>query len=264
MQEGEERNEKDIWGLAEVGRAERNARESRKVEKPARLVESIGLVIDTSKEQGNRNSSQCPDVCMEGSRREDDDGLAAESRAEQEARARNEIAVKLAGQIMCFVEKGKGQIGDLLNFGTPKGDGWTRVVATEDSGSTETVTSEVECPGIETVESPQSKAGVTYEVANSETVANDGQKECEVMARGMAQPKGMDLQVAKVHKTLLSVGLLTKAGNTVVFSDVYGNYILHNHTGEYIPMRKVGALYEVDLWLRARKPSASTFTRQGS
>ena len=133
-------------------------------------------------------------------------------------------------------------------------------MATVDSGSTECVTNEEEAGGIPTEPSPQSEAGIVYEVANSATVPNEGQKKCEVLARGMHWPKKMNLAVAKVHKTLLSVGRMTRAGHTIVFSDVHGNYIENNFTGERTPMRKVGHLYEVDLWIRSPQ---TPFVRPG-
>ena len=104
--------------------------------------------------------------------------------------------------------------------------------------------------------------GVVYEVANSETIENRGPTECEVWAAGMSGTKGMTIQIAPVHKTLLAVSKLTKTGHTVVFSDIYGNFIENNYTRERIYMRKTGTsatgnLYEVDLWVRC------PFTRQG-
>ena len=68
-------------------------------------------------------------------------------------------------------------------------------------------------------------------MANSATVKNRGEKVCEVIAPGLAGPKGMTRQVAKVHKTLLSLGRLAKAGWSSMFSDVKGNFIENNSTG---------------------------------
>ena len=76
--------------------------------------------------------------------------------------------------------------------------------ATVGSGSTETVSNKDEATNVEVTESAKSKQGVEYEVANSATGKNLGEKICEVMAPGLAGPKAMTLQVAKVHKTLLS------------------------------------------------------------
>ena len=47
-----------------------------------------------------------------------------------------------------------------------------------------------------------------------------------IMAEGLGSPKTLDIQVANVHKTLLSVGKLARAGNSVMFSEVFGNYIM--------------------------------------
>ena len=172
-------------------------------------------------------------------------------------------------KMMSFVKKEKMQEqlkhedeeGDekIMQFSTPEcKKGWKKMTATVDSGCTESVTNEEECSNVETVPSPQSRSGVVYEVANAETVENEGQKCCEISAQGLQGTKALTLQVAKVHKTLLSVAKLAKAGNTVVFSDVYGNYVENNFTGERIHMRKRGNLYEIDLWVRA-----AAFPRQG-
>ena len=60
----------------------------------------------------------------------------------------------------------------------------------------------------------------------------------------------MVLQVAKVHKTLISVAKLEAAGNTVVFGSKSDSYIENNISGERVYMRKRGGLYEIDVWVR--------------
>lgn len=167
----------------------------------------------------------------------------------------------VGGRIALFMEKPAEMKHEIFEFSRPQEEGWKKITATVDSGSTETVTSEEACPGVKTVPSPQSKSGVVYEVANSDIVPNEGQKICDVAAEGMMAPKKMVIQVARVHKTLLSVGRLTRAGNTVVFSEVHGDYIENNFTGERIYMKRTGNLYEVDLWVRTA--SASGFGRPG-
>ena len=144
----------------------------------------------------------------------------------------------------------------MMQFSRPSGNGWVKLTATVDSGSTENATNEESVENVETEPSPQSIRGVSYECANSGTVTNDGQKICETWAEGFRGTKKMILQVAKVHKTLLSVYKLEKAGHSVIFSNKYGAYIENDYTGERVYMKRKGGLYEVDLWVRSfRRPS---------
>ena len=136
---------------------------------------------------------------------------------------------------------------------------YKKMTCTVDSGAGESVTNEEDCAGVETVPSEQSQRGVVYEVANKQTIPNEGEKRCEVTTPHMWWPKQLVFQVCKVHKPLLSVGKLKRAGNTVVFSKRHGNYIENDWTGEKIMMREVGNLFEVDLWVRV----SSGFTGQG-
>ena len=150
----------------------------------------------------------------------------------------------------CLIEIKKPEGDVLIQLNRPKEEGWKKLTATIDSGSTETVTNEEECDNVATEPSPQSLAGVVYECADKGIVANKGQKVCEVGATGFWRPKKMTLQVAKVHKTLISVGKLEEAGNSVVISRRWGAYIEDDQTGERTYMRRRGGLYEIDLWVR--------------
>ena len=80
---------------------------------------------------------------------------------------------------------------------------------------------------------------------------------------GCTSQKGIVFQVAEVHKTLLSVSKMARAGHTTVFSEVEGNYIPNDYTGERVWMKKRDGLYLVDLWVRAcESRPKQTFSRQ--
>ena len=65
-------------------------------------------------------------------------------------------------------------------------------------------------------------------------------------------------QVCDVHKPLLSVAKLGRAGYRTVLEDTHSNFIENRTTGERLNIRKNGNLYEVDLWVRP-----ASFGRQG-
>ena len=147
----------------------------------------------------------------------------------------------------------------LMQFSKPLDEaGWKKMTATVDSRPSDAVANEDTVSHVETVPSEQSKRGVEYEVANKQTIRNEGEKRCEVIAPGLRGPKQLSFQVCDVRKTLLSVSKLNQAGNTVVFSKWRGNYIENDYTPERIMMRTAGNLFEIDLWVRVLG-----FTRQG-
>ena len=75
-----------------------------------------------------------------------------------------------------------------------------------------------ECPQFQRHESPGSKNGLMYEVANGKTVPNKGQQHI----RGFTNeevPISVMAQVCDITKPLLSVKKMCNAGNTVVFDN---------------------------------------------
>ena len=68
------------------------------------------------------------------------------------------------------------------------------------------------CPGISIVDNDVSKSGVEYEVANGESIANLGERRCQVMTVGSMIPKQITFQVADVHKPLLSITACSDMG----------------------------------------------------
>ena len=56
------------------------------------------------------------------------------------------------------------------------------------------------CPGISIVENDLLWNGIEYEVANGESIANLGERRCQVMTVGSMSPKRIVFQIADVHK----------------------------------------------------------------
>ena len=162
----------------------------------------------------------------------------------------SQSAKKRRQKLCSFIERPTEEGGVLMQFTPPQGAGWKKITATVDSGSTETVTNEEDCSNVETMPSQKSQAGVIYECADKSIVENKGEKICEVGAQGFMSSKKMTLQVANVHKTLISVHRLEEAGNSVMISRKWGAYIENDITGERTHMKRRGGLYEIDLWVR--------------
>ena len=80
---------------------------------------------------------------------------------------------------------------------------WIALDVTVDSGACVTVMPSGLCPGIQMIENDLSRNGSEYEVANGKSIANLGEKRCQVMTIGSMSPKKIMFQIADVHKPLL-------------------------------------------------------------
>ena len=75
---------------------------------------------------------------------------------------------------------------------------WIEVEVTVDSGACETVMPAGLCSGIPILRSSCSH-GAEYEVANGETIPNQGERRCHMMTLGSTTAKSIVFQVADVH-----------------------------------------------------------------
>ena len=62
---------------------------------------------------------------------------------------------------------------------------------------------------------------------------------------------GINIQITDVNKVLASVGKICSAGNRVVF-EPEGGYIQNITSGARTELRKVGMVYVLDVWAKAR------------
>ena len=138
--------------------------------------------------------------------------------------------------------------------------GWREIEVTIDSGACDTVMPVDMCPDIAVQESAKQKEGLEYEVANGETIPNEGERRCLLMTMGARTPKRITFQVADVHKALLSISKVADAGFECRLNR-YGGYLLDTMTGERIPVGRKGSLYTMKALVREDK---SAFGRQGS
>lgn len=61
-------------------------------------------------------------------------------------------------------------------------------------------------------ESESQRRGLEYDVANGETIADEGKRRCMSMNVGVKVPKRITCQVAGMHKLLLSISKASDAG----------------------------------------------------
>ena len=126
------------------------------------------------------------------------------------------------------------------------------VILTADSGAGETVMPRDMCEDFPTHESPGSRRGKHYEVANGHTIKKLGEKRLTMMTEGSMRAKGIKLQVCDVHRSLLSLSKAADAGFET-FLGKEGGWLRDAQTGERVPLHRRGNLYIMKAWV---KPSA--------
>ena len=131
---------------------------------------------------------------------------------------------------------------------------WIEMEVTVDSGACETVMPAGICSNIPITRSSCSH-GAEYEVANGETIPNQGERRCHMMTLGSASAKSIVFQVADVHKPLLSISRCADMGfHCHLGKD--GGFLEDTVTGEKIPLHRRDNLYVLKTWIRA-DPSPS-------
>ena len=127
-----------------------------------------------------------------------------------------------------------------------------------DTGACDNVMPKEMLSHVQTVESEQSKAGVLYEVANKQTIPNLGERRLLMWPETSEEPKKITMQVADVHKALLSLSRCADMGYESRFGKFAGA-LIDSQTGEVIPLQRKGNLYVLKVWVKA-----DTFTRPGN
>ena len=137
-------------------------------------------------------------------------------------------------------------------------DEWVEVEFCADTGACDTVMPRVLCENIAITPSLQSLACLEYEVANKQTLPNLGERKCLVWTEGAAVPRPMNIQVADIHKPLLSLSRCADMGYESRFGKLAGA-LIDDETGDVIPLIRKGNLYVLKCWLRA---APASFGRQ--
>ena len=138
--------------------------------------------------------------------------------------------------------------------------GWKEIEITIDSGACDTVMPLSSCADVPVLDSERSRNHMEYEVANGQTIANEGERHC-LMIKGAKWAKKVTFQVADVHKVLLSVSRVADAGYDCLLGQT-GGQLVDNLTGDVSPIERKGNLYVMRGWVRADAQEAS-FGRQG-
>ena len=127
---------------------------------------------------------------------------------------------------------------------------WVEIELTADSGACDTVITRKVAESIPIMPSLASLRGMEYEVANGQSIPNLGERRCLVWTEGATQVKKMNMQVADVHKGLLSLSRCADMGFEGRFGRWAGALICEN-TGEVIPLTRKGNLYVLRVWVKA-------------
>ena len=137
-------------------------------------------------------------------------------------------------------------------------DWWIELESTADTGACDTVVpKDGPLSHISIVPSLQSERGLLYEVANKQTIPNLGERRLELWTENGAAPRLMAVQVADVHKPLLSLSGCADAGFESRFGQL-ADCLIDSMTGEIIPLERRGNLYYLKTWVR-QAPTDSPF-----
>ena len=98
-----------------------------------------------------------------------------------------------------------------------------------------------------------------YEVADGRGIPNLGERRCLMWTEGASQARHVNMQVADVHKGLLSLSRCGDMGFESRFGRTMG-CLIDEQSGEVIPFRRKWNLYVLRCWLRAAP--AAPFGRQ--
>ena len=127
---------------------------------------------------------------------------------------------------------------------------WVEIELTADSGACDTVIPRTTAEGIPIMPSLASLRGMEYEVANGQSIPNLGERRCLVWTENATEVKKMVMQVADVHKGLLSLSRCADMGYEGRFGR-YAGALICESTGEIIPLARKGNLYVLRVWVKA-------------
>ena len=134
-------------------------------------------------------------------------------------------------------------------------EGWIRVDCILDSGASESVCPLSMCPAYPVEDSPGSRIGLHYTVANGGRIKNRGQQRIPVELSNGTQSHAL-FQVADVSRPLISVAAICTTGNVVIFG-VGGGVIRNLETGLETPFERKDGVYIFQMWIPPPKLAPS-------
>ena len=134
------------------------------------------------------------------------------------------------------------------------GDEWIEIEFTADTGACDTVIPKtmagVNLESIPIVDSLQSLRHMEYEVATGASIPNLGERRCIMWTEHAAEARHLNMQVADIHKPLLSLSRCADMGFESRFGRVAGA-LIDEQSGEVIPLQRKGNLYVLKCWIKA-------------
>ena len=134
----------------------------------------------------------------------------------------------------------------------PSGEGeeLIEVELTADTGACDTVMPRSMAAHIPIQPSRQSLKYMMYEVADGNEIPNLGERRCVMWTETASEARKINLQVADVHKALLSFSRCADMGFESRFGRRAGA-LIDEESGEVIPLQRKGNLYVLKCWLKA-------------
>jgi hypothetical protein len=131
-----------------------------------------------------------------------------------------------------------------------KAEEWIEVELTADTGACDTVMPRAMAAHIPIQASLQSLKSMMYEVADGNEIPNLGERRCLMWTESATEARKINLQVADVHKALLSLSRCADMGFESRFGRRAGA-LIDEESGEVIPLQRKGNLYVLKCWLKA-------------
>ena len=119
---------------------------------------------------------------------------------------------------------------------------WVEIDILAHTEAFDTVIPQKLCPGIPIRPSLQSLRGTEFEVADGRSIPNLGERLCLPRTENASQPRRIHMQVADVHKALLSLSRCANMGFDGRFGRSMGA-LIDGETGEVVPLQRKGNLY---------------------
>ena len=138
----------------------------------------------------------------------------------------------------------------LSSAGAHADEEWIEVELCADTGACDTVMPRSWCSRIPIRPSLQSINMMEYEIADGNTIPNLGERRCMMWTEGAGDARPINLQVADVHKALLSLSRCADMGFESRFGRLAGA-LIDEESGEVIPLQRKGNLYVLKCWLKA-------------
>ena len=146
--------------------------------------------------------------------------------------------------------------GSQMSPVTSKDGEWIEIEMTADTGACDTVMPRSgPYESIQIYPSNQSERGMLYEVANKQTIPCLGERRLEVWIENASASRNMAVQVADVHKPLLSLSRCADSGFQSMFGQSAGA-LIDMESYDVIPLKRRGNLYYMRAWIRS-SPNAS-------